>query len=163
MLNEVSATNCWKCKRTQFESSNAAAIKRAATQVEREAIASAEQERLKAVKAATDIFTQQQASGKSDLATVLRPFEDSKIGMNVRDPIKIVPAILRSVQLDHFEVEYEGLRIRTPLTQILRINTPIADDAIKAGLFGGNYLLVVEVFHTVVYKGGVGMGFNIPI
>jgi hypothetical protein len=158
-LNEDTKAKCWKCERSRIDSDLASGKDDAAMQVRRQQIEAAALEKRQLIES----VAAREAQTTLDVRTFLTQFLGSEVGMNVRDPSKVVSTTLRSVQADHFAVEYDGLLVRTPYSQIIRVSSPVGGGALKAGIFGGSYNLVIEVFHLIIYKGSVGVGVSIPI
>lgn len=82
------------------------------------------------------------------------------IGINALDPSKITTAKLLEVQGDHFNVELNGLVVHIPYSQIIRISTS-PYGLVSAGVFEGQYSLVIKVFDFVIYKGALGLSMPI--
>lgn len=162
-LNDQAKPKCWKCAKVRALSDAILLEKQGASLAERQAAAAAQQqkehEQARVIKLAAEL----RKTGQLDLRSVLAPYAGSAIGMNVKDPVKVSEVTLVEVQADHFTVEHEGLLVRTPFAQVLRATEAVQGSKVKPSAFGRSYDLVVEVFHMVVYKGAVGVGFSVPI
>ena len=66
------------------------------------------------------------------------------------------------MQADHFAVKTGDLTLRVPYRHILRLSESSSGRLFKPSVFGGSYPLLIEVFHMVVYRGAVGIGFGVP-
>jgi hypothetical protein len=108
------------------------------------------------------VAAESQRSGSQLLLESLRPYVAQTIGVNAKDPTKVIEVVLFGVQGDHIEIEYDGMVMKIPAMQILRITLPAPGHSIKTSVFGKEYNLVIEIFHMVIYKGSVGIGVSIP-
>lgn len=162
-LNEQTKATCWKCRQARALSDVIILEKEGASIAERQAAAAIHQQLQQARAAAISLADQLARAGKLDFRCLLAPYVGAAIGMNLKDPVKVSNVTLLNVQADHFTVEHEGILVRTPYTQILRLTETIPGSKVGLSAFSRSYDLVVEVFQMVVYKGAVGVGFSIPM
>lgn len=161
-LNDPSKERCWKCSKPITESEVIRSQKERVANQQRQGVISAQLAKREVRDAATKLANEMSQAGTLAFKTVLAPYVDCEIGMNIRDPVKVVGVKLVSVQSDHFAVSHDGLVVRLPYSQILRVSEPTEGNAVAVG-WGSSYLLLIEVFHMVVYKGAVGIGISIPL
>ena len=87
------------------------------------------------------------------------------IGVNLNDPTKTELAELLFVGEDFFGVHPEGVEVTRyyPFTQILSLGETYSDNVFDlGGVFKEKQAkLIVEVYHSVVYKGFAG--FSLPL
>lgn len=84
------------------------------------------------------------------------------VAVNLTDPVKLESVILESAQRDHFVVKTRnGFTHRLPYMQILRVVEAENSSLLKAGVFSEPVHAIVEMFHLVVYKGSMGVGFGL--
>jgi len=98
------------------------------------------------------------------LAFLLTRYIDREIGINHKEPKEFSSAVLSQVTDDFISVYLpeKQITISYPLQYVL--NVVEAERGISTGFFfGKQYVVLIEVFHLIVYNGAVGVGVSLPI
>lgn len=98
-------------------------------------------------------------SEEFSIRDLLSAYEGENILINLDDPGKVSPGLLRDVRKDHFCIETSERSHFVPLSQVIRVT--VQGEAAHA--VGRGKTLTVLVFDLVIYKGAFGMGFSMPI
>ena len=111
-----------------------------------------------------NVFSSLKVNSNLKISDVIKPFCGQIIGINAIDVSKIEPAKLVEIQFDHFVVEVGDVLVHLPYSQIIKVTNSKGGN-LSIGTFGigGNFALIIKVFDFVIYKGGVGIGLQIPI
>lgn len=99
----------------------------------------------------------------ASIANVFSRYMNSMIGVNYRNPEKYEAVILVAVSEDHFTIQEinDGLLYHFPFRAVLAVVEPQPGDSVSTGaIFSKHYRLVVQVFHMVIYKGAIGVGYE---
>ena len=91
---------------------------------------------------------------------LLEKYINQEIGINVESPTRYQKAKLVEVTEDYLTVllEKKGIYFTFPLRWVLNIITAKGGN-VSIGVLGKDYPVVIEVYHLVVYSGGIGVGF----
>ena len=111
-----------------------------------------------------NLFLSLKVNSNLKISDVIKPICGQIIGINALDVSKIEPAKLIEIQYDYFAVEVGDVLVHVPYSQIIKVTSSKTGNlSIGAFGFGGNFALIIKVFHFVIYKGAVGVGLQIPI
>ncbi len=97
---------------------------------------------------------------------ILKPYEGQTIGINYDEPTKTKSAVLEQAADEYFTVLIQDrnrreMRVFYPYRQIVSAyQAPGGSVRIGSVLSGSNVPIVIQVFHLVVYQGGIGFAIS---
>jgi hypothetical protein len=102
------------------------------------------------------------APASGDLPTLFHRYLNSQVGINFRTPDKFETAALIGVEQDHFTICDQQVEVcyHFPYRMVLSVAEPRAGAKISTGFFSKKHRLLIQVYHMVIYKGAVGIGFS---
>lgn len=111
------------------------------------------------------MINERRSTYSGNFQDLLLPYIGKSVGINVDRPDKLMQCELISANRDFFSVRtYDGRRISIPYKQVLKTIESETGDTLSTGiLFGFSADLFIEIFHMVIYKGAIGMGFSFPM